>query len=138
MLDFLFYLVYSSVKLPNAKKWYNKFWFSPRKKELSRNAFAVLITLVYINVFLLISYPIKYFFRFINLDTFVVTAGISSFLLFIVLIFIIVPKRYTYNKINLIERKFGKIKRWQAIIIIIIIIMICSWLPLAVFKTSLD
>ncbi len=120
MLDFLFYLVYALVKVPNVKKWYNKFWLSLNRKDLARNAYSMLLTFISIELILLLLSLLKLNFKI------VVFVSMGSVVLFSILfLFVLVPLRYTHTKINLIEERFkGKIRRWQAVILLLIIFIL--------------
>ena len=116
-IDLLFYLVYASIKGPSVRVWYNKFWFSLSKKDLANNAFSMLLTLICTEFLFLILKLLN-----LNFKVVVFTSMGSTVLFSILFLFIVVPKKYTHTKIKLVEERFkDKIKRWQAVIYLIII-----------------
>lgn len=130
-LDILFYIVYTTVKGPSTKSWYNRFWYSLNRKEQARNAYSILLSFICVEF-------IFFFLYMINLDFKVrVFATLGSFILLTILFsFFIIPKRYTYEKIRLLEDRFStKIKRWLAGILLFMILAFLIILPLLIVRS---
>lgn len=120
-LDFIFYLIYVSITGPSTKAWYHKFWFSIGKKQSAENAYALFLTFLSVNLLLIVLN-----FMNLNFETIIFTSMGSGVLLLFIYLYFVVPKRYTYTRMKLIEHKFKKIKIWQARVILILLFLLLT------------
>lgn len=120
MVDFLFYLIYCSVCPPHIK--YYNLTIRWSKKDLARSGLSSILSLFFMILSYAILLIIHYLFNLVLIsDIKFIISLLIGFITYIV-IMVITRKVYTYKKTILIEEIYNKkIKKWQAVILLLFI-----------------